>query len=554
MAWRDRNRTSDRAVGLQQLLFACFVIVSIVPLSFLGLWVQRTAYQAELSAVEDKHLLLAKNLSGALSRYAMDLRAVFKEKSEAPNTVQSGEAHGLLAAFNLQAFACLEGESLVYKMGDATAFPEAGLDALAGEVAQARQLPQTVVFSPVVMNAEGEPTIYLLRVNSGDRLIIGSVSTEYFARVQKAVTFGDMGHAAIVDQTGQAIAHPRPDWQQSAKDMSGLLPVQRMMQREIDVAQFYSPALEADMIAGYAFVPETGWGVMIPQPISELKLDVRSSGWMALLVSLTGLLIAGGISWQLARYLIAPIQALVEASKQLSQGEVTESLSAGDGVVPRELKRLLEAFNQMASEVSLSRTTLQEKVAEQTRELREEVEERRRLEGKLIEMANHDELTGLPNRRCLVKQITLLLADTSLGEDSTLVLFIDLDGFKAVNDTFGHQTGDELLVMVTQRLQESLQAGDGLYRLGGDEFVVTLPGRGELGALALSEVLIRQIRQPFWLKGQSIQIGCSIGIREIHPGVEDLTVDRILSEADAAMYQAKVQRNCAVVFESVAVG
>ena len=554
MALRDRNQTSDRAVGLQQLLFACFVALSVVPLSFLGLWVQRTAYQAELSAVHEKHLLLAENLSGALSRYAMDLQAVFTEKSEAPNTVQSGQAHELLAAFNLRAFACLEGESLVYKMGDATAFPKTGLKPLAAEVAQARQTPQTVVFSPVVMNGEGDPTIYLVRVNSRGSLSIGSVSTEYFAMVQDAVTFGELGHAAIVDQTGQAIAHPRPDWQQSAKDMSGLEPVQRMMNRESNVAQFYTPALDADMIAGYSFVPETGWGVMIPQPIAELKTQARENRNMALLISLTGLLIAGGISWQLARYLIAPIQALVDASKQLSQGQAIESLAVTGGWAPKELNGLLVAFNQMAAEVSLSRATLQEKVAEQTRELREEVEERRRLEGKLIEMANHDELTGLPNRRCLVKQITLLLADTALSEDSTLVLFIDLDGFKAVNDSFGHQTGDELLVMVTQRLRESLQAGDGLYRMGGDEFVVTLPGRGELGALALSEVLIRQIRQPFWLKGQSIQIGCSIGIREIHPGVEDLTVDRILSEADAAMYQAKVQRNCAVVFESVAVG
>ncbi len=553
MALRDHNRTSaPRSVGLQQLLFACFVTVSMVPLSFLGLWVQRTAYQAELSAVEDKHLLLAKNLSGALSRYATDLKAVFKEKSEAPNTVESGEAHELLGAFNLQAFACLQGDALVYKMGDASAFPVTGLAALAEEVAQARQAPQTTVFSPVVMNAEGKPTLYILRVNSNDSLVVGSVSTEYFAKVQKTVAFGELGHAAIVDQAGQAIAHPKADWQASAKDMSKLLPVQRMMGQKIGVSQFYSPALEADMIAGHAFVPETGWGVMIPQPMTELKLQARHSRNIALLVSLTGLLIAGAISWQLARYLIAPIQALVDASKQLSQGEVVESLGGNKNWTPKELNGLLMAFNQMAAEVSQSRLMLQEKVAERTLELREEVEERRRLEVKLIEMANHDELTGLPNRRCLLKHLTLLVVDSSPGEDSTLLLFIDLDGFKAVNDTFGHQAGDELLVMVTCRLRESLQADDGLYRLGGDEFVVTLPHQEESGAVELSDVLIRQLSQPFWLKGQSVQIGCSIGIREIHPGIEDLTVDRILAEADVAMYQAKVKRNCAVVFESVA--
>ena len=551
MALQLKTRSTGLPIDLQKLLFACFLLVSIVPVSFLGFWVQRNALQAELQAVEEQHLLLAKNLSAALSRYAQDLEAVFKDRSELPPAVLSVQSRELLQTLNISVFVFVRGDKLIFSLGDEELFPLVMLDALAAEVAQARKNPQVVVFSPVVLDAQQQPTMYLLRENSAGELVIAALTPEYFSQVQEAVKFGTRGHAAIVDHTGQAIAHPNENWQQTAKDMSQLAAVEAMMNRQIGVTQFYSPAMEADMIAGHAFVPLTGWGVMIPQPMAELEQEARASRNIALLVSLVGLLVSAGISWKLAHMLMAPLQRLMTASQWLSQGEAVEALKLEGYILPKELVALFQVFNQMAVEVFESRLSLQEKVAEQTQELREEIEERRRLESQLREIANHDDLTGLPNRRCLVKELGEVLERASDSHASTLLLFLDLDGFKAVNDTFGHQTGDELLIGVAQRIQALLRAGDRAYRLGGDEFVLVLPCQVEANAVALSDLLIMSIRQPFRSNSQAIQIGCSIGIREIFPDVQGVTVEQILSDADAAMYEAKLQQNCAVVFEPV---
>ncbi len=542
-----------QALGLRKLLFVCFVVVSIVPVSFLEYWVQRRAYQAELSAVEEQHLLLAKNLSSALSRYATDLQTVFTEKSELPQTLSSEQAQQLLEAFNINLFLCVREGQWVYKKGHSRLFSQEIFEQLARQVEKARQEPQRVIFSPVLMNPAGEPTIYLLRVNSLGNLAIAAVATDYFRQVQEAVSFGELGHAAIVDQLGQAIAHPDADWQATAKDMSPISAVQAMMRSETDVAQFYSPALKADMIAGHTAVPETGWGVMIPQPISELEDKANRSRNVALLISAVGLLFAGGISWQLARLLVAPLQLLIVASRQLSQGEVVEALNFEGVVLPREFSALAQAFNQMAGEVSQSRLLLEEKVAERTQALRAEVEERRRLEEQLREAANHDSLTGLPNRRSLVQELEeKLLQGKSLTQASTTLLFIDLDGFKRVNDTFGHKTGDELLICVARRVATLLPDEARFYRLGGDEFVITLHGETWTAShgMRLSQQIITALSEPFSIEGRVIRIGSSIGVRDITPPAEGVTVDDVLADADTAMYQAKVKRNCVVLFNA----
>lgn len=551
MALQRKTRSTGFSIDLQKLLFACFLVVSIVPVSFLGIWVQRNSFKAELEAVEEQHLLLAKNLSASLARYAQDLEAVFKEKSELLQTVSSAQSRELLETFHINLFVCARGDELIFEIGDETLFPEAMLDVLQLEVAKAQKRRKAVVFSPMMVNAQQQPTMYLLLENSAGDLVIAALTSEYFSQVQDTVKFGKRGHAVIVDQKGQAIAHPNKDWQRTAKDMSQLAAVEAMMNRQIGVTQFYSPAMEAEMIAAHAFVPRTGWGVMIPQPIAELEQKARESRNLALLVSLVGLLVSGGISWILARILMAPLQRLMTASQWLSQGEPVEMLRLEGWILPKELVALFQVFNQMAIEVFESRVSLEERVAEQTQELREEVEERRRLEAQLREIANHDDLTGLPNRRCLVEELADVLERASDNHASTLLLFLDLDGFKAVNDTFGHKTGDELLIGVAQRIQALLRAGDRAYRLGGDEFVLVLPCQVEANAVALSELLIMSIRQPFRSDSRAIQIGCSIGIREIFPDVQGVTVDQILSDADAAMYEAKLQRNCAVVFEPV---
>ena len=156
------------------------------------------------------------------------------------------------------------------------------------------------------------------------------------------------------------------------------------------------------------------------------------------------------------------------------------------------------------------------------------------LQEQLAHQALHDPLTGLPNRASLAGRFRQLLA----REERFAILFIDLDGFKGVNDRLGHAAGDELLHVVARRLQRAIRTGDVVARLGGDEFVVLAEGGcDEAECLALAQRLAAVIARSIAIGGERVQIKASIGVSRSAPDQRD--PDELLLIADAAMYTAK---------------
>ncbi|MDJ1185572.1 diguanylate cyclase domain-containing protein [Roseofilum casamattae] len=541
-------------VGLQCLLICFFVCVATIPILFLGTWVQNNAIQAELQSVEEKHLLLAENISGALSRYATDLEAVFIKTSELDTDIYSADTQNLLSSFNVKMVVSLRKATFIYHMGSEVFLPAEGLEALKTEIDRAWSPGHQVIISPIIFNTQQDPMLYLLRVNRDRQLAIAALSTDYIQQVQQAISFGQLGHAAIVDQTGKAIAHPSQAWQSSAKDMSKLKPVQLMLKRQTGVVQFYSPALKEDMVAGYSFVPETGWGVMIPQPYSELQDKVRETQAIAISISAIGLISALFIAWKLTVYLLNPIKLVVKSSRVLATEDRAIFLEIKHQRI-KEIDQLIQGFNAMAEEVYLVRSTLENRVYERTKELHKEIEERKKLEKKLLKMATHDVLTGLPNRRLLTEKVECAIALSKISQKSIALLFLDLDGFKQVNDVHGHQVGDRLLVEISERLrgitEKYLSIPNLVFRLGGDEFVILVKQvQNAEQVQQLAEALLNTLQIPIIINGYEIPIGGSIGIK-ISQALEQANIDRILSNADAAMYQAKKIGNCIVSYDDL---
>ncbi|TFB62828.1 EAL domain-containing protein [Cryobacterium sp. Hz7] len=157
-----------------------------------------------------------------------------------------------------------------------------------------------------------------------------------------------------------------------------------------------------------------------------------------------------------------------------------------------------------------------------------------------------DELTGLPNRRALYAEVSSRLADDRSRNRALLLL--DLDRFKEVNDSLGHDAGDRLLVQVGRRLLEGLQSGDLLARLGGDEFAVLLERTDQVEAEAVANKLRATLAQPFTLEGISLQTSASIGIALYPDQGDDLTA--LLRKADMAMYKAKATHSGHHVYRS----
>ncbi|MFC4373149.1 diguanylate cyclase domain-containing protein [Nocardia halotolerans] len=152
--------------------------------------------------------------------------------------------------------------------------------------------------------------------------------------------------------------------------------------------------------------------------------------------------------------------------------------------------------------------------------------------------ATHDALTGLANRSLILSQLSNALADEGDALVTT-VLFIDLDGFKAINDTLGHAIGDTVLQVVAQRLQHALRAEDVVGRLGGDEFLVLLSGHPQRTNLpALIERLRTSMAEPIIAHGHRLEVSASIGITELGPQ-ENRTPESVLHDADLAMYRDK---------------
>jgi diguanylate cyclase (GGDEF)-like protein/PAS domain S-box-containing protein len=175
-----------------------------------------------------------------------------------------------------------------------------------------------------------------------------------------------------------------------------------------------------------------------------------------------------------------------------------------------------------------------------------DVTERVRLQAQLQHSASHDPLTDLPNRALFTERVRQALGGRRRGDAEaghTAVLYIDLDGFKAVNDTIGHQAGDELLVQAARRLREAVRAGDTAARLGGDEFAALIVGDGqcdraerEYRVLEIAERLRTTLSRPYRVEGGEARVAASIGVAFAEPGV---TPAVLMRHADLAMYRAK---------------
>ncbi|RMN32105.1 PAS:GGDEF protein [Pseudomonas cannabina] len=182
-----------------------------------------------------------------------------------------------------------------------------------------------------------------------------------------------------------------------------------------------------------------------------------------------------------------------------------------------------------------ARQEREEKLALQSR-----LEERERISEELAYVAFHDELTSLHNRAYLMNELTRAFETLDPRYERATVLFLDLDGFKVVNDSMGHLAGDQLLKGVANRLQMCVRSNDVLARIGGDEFAILLMGKDQPDtAVKMAERIVSQLHTALQIEGQDIFISCSIGI--VTAGESHTKPEELLRDADVAMYSAKKQ-------------
>lgn len=253
------------------------------------------------------------------------------------------------------------------------------------------------------------------------------------------------------------------------------------------------------------------WIVVTVLPESDFMEAIHANTRLTIALCSIALVVGVGTGILTSGWIVRPLFKTIVAADALSQGNWQKKVPEAGSI---ELALLGRAFNRMAKQLQESFTQLEYS-------------------------ASHDDLTALPNRQTLLERLTEAIEAATLEPSSLFaLLFLDLDFFKFVNDSFGHLAGDCLLVAVARRLQEIVRPSDTVARFGGDEFILLLrPVSNISEIIALAEQILASFQSPFDLNGNEIFISTSIGI--VLSTMGGKTAEDFLRNADLALYRAK---------------
>jgi len=266
---------------------------------------------------------------------------------------------------------------------------------------------------------------------------------------------------------------------------------------------------------GYQDYKGLGWTVIVRIPEEEAFSPVENLKDSIMAIGTIAAIFFAILGWLLAGFISKPLQEISTAAYRLRLGHNVK--------IPyytriEDLELLSSSLRELVKSLLISESNL----------------------GKMESLAHHDLLTGLGNRVALDHFLKENASIESHKENAFALLYMDLDGFKKVNDTYGHEAGDKLLQLAATRLKNSLRSEDNIFRLGGDEFLVILSTSSrspEKVAAMVSNKLINKLNEPFLISDIQLEIGCSIGIA-IWP-LHDSDPFTVIRYADEALYVSK---------------
>ena len=571
MLQQKANNKKFLAQPVQRLLVLAFLFIAFVPVGFLAFSLYQEAWNNAWREINEKHRLLAENLAPPITIYINDHRNLLALLADELNTFDN--------VLHVDSFAQVE-----QKLGNALSHMD-GLRSLSliapnGEIHVVAQRPdqesprQSNVFSNekcflksrdtgawALSNIKpspisGDPTIVLSHpikqtASPVNAVLLAELRIDLIEQLRTNIHFGEKGHSAIVDSTGHVIAHPNPEWMKEIKDLSHLPIVQLMMDGKTGVTEFFSPFVKQQMVAGYTAVPEIGWGIMVPQPKSEVEEQVNTLIRTQYSWGIIGLVLALLLAIPLARWITKPINRLAKAADSLEANDFYGDIPAISDLAPKEINQLDHGFRKVVSGLQQSRAevnelnqSLQVKIEAATKKLRD-------ANSRLEYLAKSDHLTELANRRHFEKTLNQLLAQQDELSEPICIMLIDIDNFKDINDKYGHAAGDAVLVQIAPILKMNMRPNDLVARYGGDEFVIQMNCASEIGLTRAREIRTYLQNYTFEWQGHKIQATVSIGL--LHPEKSNgsapaqYDIETLLQKADTAMYNAKKKGRNTVV-------
>ena len=539
--------------SIRRILLICMAVVAIVPVVLLTLHIYQAAWQNSAREIREKHQLLAENLTQPVSIYVnnhLEMLSYLAHTIEANIGKDQQKKLQQLLTDSARDFNGFQSIAYINTAGSLKAYTHKeltkkvkGLSYLnEGCYLKVKQSGRKFVSGVKASLYTGKPVLTIgqpVRLMGRLRgVLLAELRIDVIEALRKNVKFGDKGHAAIVDQNGRVIAHPNPAWMAEMKDLSSWPIIQNMMAGKTGVTEFYSSFIKENMVAGYSSVPEIGWGIMVPQPKSEVEAQVRQLMVSNYAWGLAGLIMAALLAMLMSSWISRSINQLAEQSKAIAREDCSGESRELDGFVPAELKQLSEALQHLVQGLSVSRDEVHELNKNLQVRVDDATDQLRQANKKLEKTAQSDYLTKIANRRYFEQQLSELLSRRSDDTDNVCIMLIDVDKFKEVNDKYGHQAGDVVLTHVARILETAMRPEDLVARYGGDEFVTRLRCSHDI-AMERAHNLREQIEKNVipW-QGGSIRITASIGVY-CQSITDDMDVESIMHHVDQAMYKSK---------------
>ncbi len=351
-----------------------------------------------------------------------------------------------------------------------------------------------------------------------DRLVGGLVATSDLTgilTVLRNVDTGDQGSLSLITKGGLVLVDTRGNLS-TTEESSVADTVFAALGVGATPGVYRTPA-GTDVIGALSELQQQPWAVLAEIPVRAAYAEVIRVRNITLVVLLGALLAVGFIAYQLAQLVVRPLDRLTQGAGEVASGDFAVELPKSGG---GEVGYLTDVFNFMVARL---------------REGREELEAANR---ELERLSVTDALTGLYNRRLLMENMVHEVQRSSRTDQPFSVLLMDIDEFKAFNDTYGHQAGDQALVMVAQIIRESVRVMDSVARYGGEEFVVVLPETDLIGAADTAERIRSAIEsRKLSLGKEDVGVTISIGVAQFPEDGE--TVEAVIASADQVLYRAK---------------
>lgn len=387
-----------------KIMITGIIMAALIPISFLGYKLYDVAWDNAWREIDEKHRLLAENLVPAVTMYVNHHKQVMATLSRQLTDLKDSkhtEESDMLIKNILTSMEGFHSISLLTPEGQLISrdfkelyHPAIDVDISNNETFVTAKKGKWAISNAVTSPISGEPALLMAQpVKDKDgktrNILVAELDIMVLEALRKKINFGIKGHSAFVDQKGRALAHPNPEWAAEAKDLSHINVVQYMMEGKTGVTEFYSPFIEENMVVGYTQVPELGWGIMVPQPKSEVESVVNSMLLVQFQWAIIGLAIALLVALIMARWVTLPINNLVNGTKTLLDNNFHGDLPPANHYAPREVQDLAYALSTLTigfqgsqKEITNLNESLQEKVEDATGMLRDANEK--------LEIAAHD--------------------------------------------------------------------------------------------------------------------------------------------------------------------